>query len=177
MEKELIRQTKRNNKSAANELVSMYYKEIYTYVYKQTLDKELSMDLNQEIFISMLKSINTFDEKKSSFKTWLYKIATYKIVDYYRSKYYKHNNVSIPIEDVEIHDEEDISVIIEYRNDGEKVMNIIKEFDSLNQQIFRLKVFGEYTFQEISKILQMPESTTKTKYYSIVKKIKSLWEE
>nr|WP_307905889.1 RNA polymerase sigma factor [Clostridium botulinum] len=90
-ETKLIKQIKtKGNRKAANELITRYYKEIYAYVYKQTMDKEMSMDLTQEIFINMLKSINTYDDKKASFRTWLYKISTYKIIDYYRSKHYKY---------------------------------------------------------------------------------------
>ncbi len=42
---------KKSDRAAANELISIYYKEVYSYVYKQTVDKELSMDLTQEIFL------------------------------------------------------------------------------------------------------------------------------
>ena len=34
--------------------VMKYYREIYAFVYKQTTDVELSMDLTQNIFISVL---------------------------------------------------------------------------------------------------------------------------
>ena len=53
-----------SNKVAANRLIEKYYKEIYAYVYKQTLNKELSMDLTQEIFIRVLQSIGNYDEKR-----------------------------------------------------------------------------------------------------------------
>ena len=45
-EKRWIKKIKKNaSDAAANELVSKYYKEIYAYMYKQTLDAELSLDL------------------------------------------------------------------------------------------------------------------------------------
>lgn len=40
------------------------------------------------------------------------------------------------------------------------------------QEIFRFKIFSDYTFTQISTILKIPESTVKTKYYSTIKKIK-----
>ena len=79
---------KHNDKNAANVLVSYYYREIYAFTYKQTVDIELSMDLTQDIFISALQSISGYDSKKSKFRTWLYRIASYKITDYYRSAVY-----------------------------------------------------------------------------------------
>lgn len=167
---------KKSDRIAANELISKYYKEIYSYVYKQTVDKELSMDLTQEIFISVLKSISNYDEKKASFRTWLYKIATYKLVDYYRSKYYKYNTVAVSIDDFDIYDREDIEVTIENKEDIEKIINIVNRLGVVDQQVFRLKIFADYTFLEISNALEIPESTAKTKYYSILKKIRKDFE-
>lgn len=160
-------------KKSANELISKYYKEIYAYSYKQTLDKELSMDLTQEIFIGVLKSINRYDESKSSFRTWIYKIATNKIVDYYRSKNYKYNNIAVAIEDTTIQDKDDFIKNIENKEEVEKVLNLVNSMKSDLQEIFRLKIFSDYTFTQIAEILKVPESTVKTKYYSVIKKIKS----
>ena len=76
-EKRWIKRIKGNgSETAANELVSKYYKEMYAFIYKQTLNTELSLDLTQELFISILKSIQNYDSKKASFRTWLYKLAS-----------------------------------------------------------------------------------------------------
>lgn len=164
---------KRNSKSAADELISKYYKEIYIYAYKQTSDKEISMDLTQEIFISVLKSILNFDESKASFRTWLYRIATNKVVDYFRSKNYKYDTTTENIEDMQIEDETDFTVKLEYKEDVEKIQGIVNKLSSDHQEIFRFKIFLESTFTEISEILKIPESTVKTKYYSIMTKVKN----
>jgi len=34
-------------------------------MYKQRLDAELSLDLTQEVFISVLKTIGSYDDKKA----------------------------------------------------------------------------------------------------------------
>ena len=112
---------KRNSRKAADDLISNYYKEIYIYVYKQTSDKELSMDLTQEIFISMLGSIHSFDEEKASFRTWLYRIATNKVVDYFRSKNYKYTTIVDSIEDKEIEDSDDFTISLEHKEDVDKI--------------------------------------------------------
>lgn len=168
---------KRNSRNAADELISNYYKEIYVYVFKQTSDKETSMDLTQEIFISMLKSLHSFDENKSSFRTWLYRISTNKVVDYFRSKNYKYTTLVETIEDRQIEDTTDFTVNLEHKEDVEKIQAIVNKLSSEYQEIFRLKIFLESTFLEISKILELSESTVKTKYYSIIKKIKKEFNE
>ncbi|RXD25278.1 RNA polymerase sigma factor, partial [Acinetobacter baumannii] len=36
------------------------------------------------------RSLKRYDKKKASFRTWLYKIANYRCIDYLRSRAYKY---------------------------------------------------------------------------------------
>lgn len=172
-----IKQIQRHgNKDAANKLITKYYKEMFAYVYKQTLNRELALDFTQEIFIVVLRSIQNYDGKKASFRTWLYKLASNRLVDFYRSKTYKQINRTESIEDYDIEDEDDMTVSLEYKEEYEKVTSIINELPADIQQIIRLKLFGDYTFSEIAATEEIPESTVKTKYYAALKKIRKKME-
>ncbi|MEK5038511.1 RNA polymerase sigma factor [Sporosarcina sp. FSL K6-3457] len=172
-DKRWIRQIQKNgNEAAANNLVSKYYNEMYVFMYKQTLNQELALDLTQEIFISVLKSIHSYDYKKASFRTWLYKLASNRLVDYFRSKNYKDIQLIQPIEDYDFEDEHDMTLSLEYKDDVERATALINELDASSQQVVRLKLFGDYTFQEIAEIETIPPSTVKTKYYAALKKIR-----
>ncbi len=84
-ERKLIRKIKLFGSSKdADALVRLYYDEIYYFVAKQISDRDQACDLTQEIFISMLHSISSYQEKLASFRTWLYRIATNKIIDFRR---------------------------------------------------------------------------------------------
>ena len=74
------------SKKDADQLVRSYYDEIYIFVFRQINDAEKALDLTQDIFISMLQSIPAYNKQMSSFRTWLYRIATNKVIDY-RKKY------------------------------------------------------------------------------------------
>ena len=165
-------QKKRNDEKAANLLVSHYYNEIYCYMYKQTIDKELSMDLTQEIFIRMLQSIQSYDESKAGFRTWLYKIATNQLVDYYRSKTFRNIQLSQAMEE-DIEDESDFTLDVERRAQLEQIIECVNQLDVTRQKIFRLKIFGEYSFLEIGRMMELPESTVKTKFYATQKMIRT----
>mgnify|MGYP002605611546 CR=1 FL=1 len=61
----LIREIKKkNDRNSANELVSRYYDEIYVYAYKQLQEKELAMDMTQDIFIAVLMDYIAMMRKK-----------------------------------------------------------------------------------------------------------------
>lgn len=170
-----IKQIKRNaSESAANALVSKYYKEMYAFHYKQTLDGEQSLDLTQELFISVLQSIHAYDPKKSSFRTWLYRIASNRIVDYFRSKHYRYAQFTQPMEDIhqEVEDEYNLEIELEHKEQFELVNSVVNRLDAHSQQIIRLKLFGDYTLKEIAAIEAIPLSTVKTRYYAALKWIR-----
>jgi RNA polymerase sigma factor (sigma-70 family) len=177
MEKVWIRKVQRKgDERAANELVALYYQPIFAYVYKQTFNKELSLDLTQEIFIGMLQSIHGFDREKASFKTWLYRIATNHVVDYFRSRSYKYERIVDSMEEVDVPEDYDFTLELEYREVIEQTSELINELDPFSQQVMRLKLFAEHTFQEIASLLERPESSVKTRYYTVMKKLKQRME-
>ncbi|BAQ10144.1 RNA polymerase sigma factor [Sporosarcina sp. FSL W7-1349] len=172
-EKRWIQQIqKKGSESAANALVTKYYNEMFAFCYKQTIDADLAMDLTQEIFISALQSIRNYDKAKASFRTWLYKLASHRLVDYYRSKSYRYAQLEQSIDEFEFEDDYDLASSLELKEDYEKIGALINELDARSQQIIRLKLFGDYTLQEIATIETIPLSTVKTRYYAALKLIR-----
>ena len=165
----LIRKVQKNaDKDAADILIRKYYDEIYKYVYKQASDKHSALDLTQEIFISMFRTINLYDNKKAGFRTWLYRIATNKIIDHHRSRAVSRTQI-LNLDDFDIADEENFARQIEDSDLILRIKDYIGTFEADIQRIFRLKVFGEYTFAEIAKMTELSEPTAKTKYYRTMK--------
>ena len=158
----------------ADSLVRLYYDEIYIFVAKQISDSELAYDLTQEIFISMLHSIGSYQEKLSSFRTWLYRIATNKVIDFRR----KTAVDTISLEELGEAETKDYIAKIDYKNDMDqaellqKIECFVSGFQTDVQQIFRLHIYGGQTFQEIAVLTEMPESSVKSKYYRLLKQIR-----
>lgn len=160
------------HEDSANKLVKKYYKEIFAFIYKQILDEHLALDLTQEIFIRMLQSIANFDSNKASFRTWLYRIASNHCIDYFRSKSFHAGQQTIYVEEVELECEGDIVEKIMIKEDLKRVNELLFQYDPHSQQILRYKLFLELTFQEIAGLLDLSESTVKTKYYALLKKLR-----
>lgn len=162
---------KHGSQDAANKLISYYYREIYSFVFKQTIDSELSLDLTQEIFISVLQSMKHFDSNKASFRTWLYKVASNRLVDYFRSKNYHYQKMTESLEEHDYENYEDFTFRLDFKEGVEMVASIVGRMDMKWQQIVRLKLFGEYTLPEIAELLETPLSTVKTRYYAGIRYI------
>lgn len=190
-EKLLLRRIrKRQDKKAADELIHKYYREIYAYVFCQVGGKEAAMDITQDIFLGMLQSIWSYDEAKSGFRTWLYHIAVHKVADYFRSR----ANVAVPEtndfrgqKDAADYDAQLLKLADEKPGGGTEwqavneamagqILERLGHEDLILEELFRLKFYSECTFTEIAEILELPEATVKTKYYTAIKKLRREFE-
>lgn len=156
------------SKKDADLLVHAYYDEIYRYVCKQLSNNNDTYDLTQEIFISMLHSIKTYKKDQASFRTWLYRIATNKIIDHRR----KCSLKLISLDEINVADEIDFTKQIEQADLLMKIEKYISHFLPLVQQIYRLHIYGDFTFTQIAADLDISESTVKSYYYRLQKKIR-----
>ena len=118
-----------------------------------------------------------FDERKAGFRTWIYKIASNKINDYYRSKYHRQQQLEVYGECLyevpESYDvEESIIQTIYDKQMMQNAMELIVKHGNEWVRIFQLKIFLGKTFNEISLELNLPENTVKTRYYTMLKQLR-----
>lgn len=152
--------------AAKNKLLHKYYDEIYAYVYRHILNVEDSLDLTQEIFINILKGLSAFDRRKASFRTWIYRIASNRMTDWYRCRHFTSE-----LSD-DLPDDSRFEEVIENKAFTQKILDFVKKYDYASYWIMELKFFSNLTFKEIGEITELSENTVKTKYYHAIKKIR-----
>ena len=164
----LIKRIRRSgDRAAADELIRRYYDEIHSFVRRQA-PLDVALDLTQEIFISILRTVGRFDGKDATFRTWLYRVAANKVVDRYRSTFAERQTAMLSLDEVEPADSADFARELENSEFTQRVCARVGELPRDTQQVFRLHIFGGQTLAEIAKDLQMPENSVKTKYYRLI---------
>lgn len=166
----LVKKIQRNgDRAAADELVRHYYDEIYCFVRKQIAHADIALELTQEIFISMLKTIGLYDIKRGAgFRTWLYRIAANKVVDWFRSRAYHKMTKTISLDEMEPIDEADFTKQLEDKDFTWQVCTFLGDLPTDTQRIFRLHIFAGHTFSDIARIEGLAEGSVKSKYYRLI---------
>lgn len=85
VESELIYRCKQGDPNALKEIYDLYHKKVYRIAYGVLRHKEDALDIVQEVFIKLFRSIGDF-KGKSSFYTYLYRMALNAAIDYARRK-------------------------------------------------------------------------------------------
>ncbi|MDC3422202.1 sigma-70 family RNA polymerase sigma factor [Aquibacillus koreensis] len=122
-------------------------------------DKAITDDLTQEVFIKVFSHMNTF-EHNSSYKTWIYRIAINQCKDYFRSWTYRKIIFNPFIEKTNDNTPEQILI----REDEKSLLTqAILSLPIKYREIIILFYYNELKMKEISNILQVNESTVKTR--------------
>jgi RNA polymerase sigma-70 factor (ECF subfamily) len=103
LEDELVRQARRGDLGAYDELVRRYQERIYATIYHMTSNHEDANDLAQESFIKAFQALKTF-KGGSSFYTWLYRIAVNKTINFLKQR---KNRTHMSLNDLDFNAEHD----------------------------------------------------------------------
>jgi RNA polymerase sigma-70 factor (ECF subfamily) len=101
---ELVLKAQQGDVHAFDELVERYHGKIYGLTYNMTSNREDAEDLTQEVFVKAFQALPRF-KGKSSFYTWLYRIAVNKTINY-RKKRNRKRALSLDQFDQEIKSDE-----------------------------------------------------------------------
>lgn len=164
------------HEGSSNKLIHMYYNEIYAFAYMTVHQKQLALDLTQEIFIRMLKSIHHYDKQKATFRTWLYTIAHYHCVDYFRSSTFKQQSMTTTLVEEQLYSSQNIEGEFIHNERVNEIYNVLSTFEPHERMIVLGKLIHDLTFIELAELLKLPLSTVKTKYYKTIRKVKNILE-
>lgn len=101
---ELVLKAQLGDVHAFDQLVERYHGKIYGLTYNMTSNREDAEDLTQEVFVKAFQALPRF-KGKSSFYTWIYRIAVNKTINY-RKKRNRKRALSLDQFDQEIKTDE-----------------------------------------------------------------------
>jgi RNA polymerase sigma-70 factor (ECF subfamily) len=147
-------------------LYRLYAKELFCFIFSLCKDKQLSEDIIQTTFVEAIKSIELF-KGKSSVKTWLFSIAKHQCYHHLGKA-----NSHIPIDDINIESNENISEAAILNIFSEEVMSCINQLDEPSRSIVLLRIMGEYSFSEIGNFVGKSENYCRVNFYRIKNKLR-----
>lgn len=173
-EKELIIKAQKNPRDFLP-LYDQYYLQIFKYVFKRVKDNNDAAEITSDIFAKAIFKINNFKFKGFPFSSWLYRIASNEITDYYRknqsSKYLRVTEDQL---NFLIDNSEDENIVKSDKE--EKFSQIITSLGILSDddlELIEMRFFEERSFKEMSEILGLTEGNARIKTHRAITKLKN----
>lgn len=136
-----------------------YYRLAYTYVKNQ----QDALDIVQEAICKALESQHKL-KNPDGIKSWFYKIVVHTALDFLR----KSNKIVLTEDEIL----EDIGGSSSDNYEDTDLMSALDRLSDENKTIVVLRYFEAMKLQDIASIMNIPESTVKTKLYSSLKKLR-----
>jgi len=153
----IINECKNNDAKAQMQLYDLYCKAMLAIAVRYVKDTFLAEDIMQEAFMKAFKNINSYKEEVA-FGAWLKRIVINQSIDWLKKK--KLDLVSLNDEVVTVLDEDDWSVnpIISYQ----EIISCIQKLKDKYRVVLTLFLLEGYDHGEISQILGISETTSRT---------------
>ncbi|WP_100656013.1 RNA polymerase sigma factor [Alteromonas flava] len=169
-DEQLISKALSGNKRAWFALINRYEKSIYNYGIRMTGSREDSLDLMQEIFVSVFRNLASY-QGTGAFKSWLFKIAHYRCVEFYRRRKPNQSLDDTPELDIRS-DQRCPEGELTESQDNAQLHNAMQQLPVNQRAVVELKFFGQFTFDEIADQLGVSPNTVKSRLYSALEKLK-----
>ena len=171
-EEQLIELLKNGDQSAFAYLYDNYSGALYNIIYRMLENHELSEDVLQEAFVKIWGNLSNYDSTRGRLFTWMLNITRNLTIDTIRSKSYrkqsKIQNAENAVDNVS--NNTDITASFDALGIRKHLTQLKKD----QKQIIDLAYFGGFTQDEISKKLEIPLGTVKTKMRSAIMELRKL---
>lgn len=135
------------------------------FAFYRLRNKQDAEDIVYDAVLKFLK-LNTTKINNTSLRLYLFKIVYNLCIDKMKRQCVEY----VPINEVEIHDNQEIIEEILPKN----IWNMIEKLHYKESEIIVMRVLDELSFVEISRILSVPQSTVKSRYKAGMDKLREM---
>lgn len=168
----LIQKAQHGDGKAFGTLYDTYLPQIYRFVFLKVGRKQDAEDLTQQVFASAWQNIGRYEHKGFPFSSWLYRIASNAVIDFYRTS---KPNVSIDqVPEDHIAELDDMEDRVDTAMSSALVREALKKLDHDQQNVLLMKFVEELSNKEIAEALKKSEGAVRVIQHRALKQLKTL---
>jgi RNA polymerase sigma-70 factor (ECF subfamily) len=178
---EKVRAAQAGDREAFDYLVERHKDLVYAVAYRFAKDPDLALDLSQNVFIRAYRGIKSF-RGKSSFSTWLYRIAMNTCIDYTRKRSRSVDSLAVPEEVAEYAGSEPIAAtppagpgaLALSSELGEQIQQAIDQLPEYHKSVFVLYEIEGLSYKEIAEVVGCSIGTVMSRLHYARKKLRAM---
>ncbi|MFC2087433.1 RNA polymerase sigma factor [Bacteroidota bacterium] len=170
--KDVVEACKKGDSRSQYKLYQLYSRAMFNICYRMMNNREEAEDMLQESFSEAFLKLDTF-RYESNFGAWLKRIVINKCINEIKRK----KTEVFYVDDVytlEKNKDEEYVDVEEIKLNVQKVQKVMEELPEGYRIIFSLYLLEGYDHKEISEILGITESTSKSQYMRAKQKIRNI---
>ena len=167
---------KAGDDAATEELVRRYAQPLLRYLHRLSGSEHAAEELFQQTWLSVLEHVGRFNPSAGGgFKAWLYRIATNKANDLWRSRG-REKNAKDGLKLVTDESFPDASHRMAGSEQEQKLKRALAQLPEPQRQVLLLRYYSELKFVEIAQMLGCPLNTALGRMHKAMQKLKQMME-
>lgn len=168
----VVRRAQRGDESAFGELVLLYQKRVFNFVFARIRQRELAEDITQEVLVKAFFHLRRL-RKAERFKSWLFSIAHNHLRDLLRKR--RLQQVDMEQSHVEVYvDERGPEGVEAVRSRQRMVQEALSRLKPEQREVLILCDLEGMSYKEIAEILRVPLGTVQSRIFYARRRIKEL---
>lgn len=169
-ERELVTALRSKEDQAFGYLYDHYSGALYSVVKQVVGDTEVSNDVLQETFVNIWRKIDLYDESKGRLFTWMLNIARNAAIDKTRSKGFQQSSKLQPMMDGDGANHPSVRMGV----DDYGLKKVLQKLKEEHRLLIELSYYQGFTHEQISKALDIPLGTVKTRIRTALTQLRTL---
>ena len=165
----LVKLAQRGHKKCTDLLAREAEGRLCAYIYRVTLDHDLTQDLSQEVLLQMVKSLGSLKEAER-FWPWLYRIAQSKIQQHYKTKQKKAVISELAFyrdflsRRSDYHQNDGLRQLLQ-KELSKKVMVSMKQIKQQYRAVLSLRCFEQLSYSDVAIAMQCSEVRARVLFF------------
>ena len=174
----LVGRLRSGESAAGDELVRRYGQPLLGYLHRLSGNASLAEELHQQTWLSVLDHLDRFDDSsgKGSFRAWLFRIATNKVNDLWRSRG-RQKKATDGLRLVTDQEAPDASQAPEAAETQLKLQRAMEQLPESQRQVVAMRYYSNMKFAEIAQALGCPLNTALGRMHKALMKLRKLLEQ
>jgi RNA polymerase sigma-70 factor (ECF subfamily) len=167
----LCKRAKKGSKDAACELLGMCYADIFAYLRRLCGSQQDAEDLTQETFLKVWSSLSSF-KGRSSFSTWLHRIAYNTYIDWQRRRPTQIQSTSDESWQEWTDNNPDPFANAAEQQTAKRLYEAVDKLDDGKKHVVHLHYYQGLSLRETAKVLHISTSTVKYRLREVIKTLR-----
>jgi len=167
----LVRRALKGDRKAFEMIILKYQQPLLNYLGRMTGEREQAQDFTQEVFLKVHASLSSF-QPRYKFSTWLFKIASNFMIDFWRRKKISavsldrtrddgENPCSLQVPDAG----PPVAKKYELAQIKKRIEGALERVPEELRELFVLRHINEFSYEEIAEIKGLPVGTVKNRVF------------
>ncbi len=161
----IIEAVRDGDTEAFGNLVNRYEDFVFTLILRMARSEDMARDIAQETFLRAYRGIRRF-ELRSSFKTWLYRIAYNTALSHIKREKMEMKEIESTEPSLDTAPSHSLKLTLE---------KLIGKLKPELQSVIIFHYYDDLKYEEIAEVLQCPIGTVKIRLYRAKYELRKLW--